>query len=155
MAYYLSQSNKTFLQSFLPILKATTETVKFETSDPARLIYILRNAAATEEYSWLRTKFSFAQDYIEDTEHRGSLTQCVVCKVKHSVVSVVDTIREYTDRVDLLDLVNYLIQEKPTMIRFTNSFLTEAEYERLLAYGQTANYTITKDYKGVTIISNG
>jgi hypothetical protein len=145
MAYYLSKENEDVLKSFLPILRTATQTISLDTNDAERLVYIIRSAYSVDKYSWLKTKFIFSV----------KSTTTVVCKIRLAIVSVIDGITDHSSRVDLLDVVNLLIQEKPAAIRFTNAFLTEVEYERLLAYGINANYTITKNERGLTVISNG
>lgn len=148
MAYYLSRRNEAVLQQFLPILKIATEDVILETNDPDRLVYILRNAAGTKQYAWIGNKFIISKKPKIDGD---KITPAVQCKIRDVVVAVVDGIKSIDDIADLVYIVNYLIQQKPPAIRFTNAYLTESEYERLEAYCQTNNYTLRKDEKGVTI----
>lgn len=76
----------------------------------------------------------------------------MVCKIKSPTISISDGINEHHDRVDILDVINLLIQDKPVSIRFTNAFLTENEELRLEAYCKESNYILTKDKRGLTLI---
>lgn len=150
MAYYLSKQNEIFLQEFLPVLKNATENVTLETNDPDRLIYIIRNASSLDKYSWLGKKFIFSRKPIIQQER---IIPGVLCKIRNVVVNVVDGINIMDGRVDLVEIVNYLINNKPGGIRFSNAYLTESEYERLLAYTEANNYSLKQDpNNGITIL---
>jgi hypothetical protein len=134
---------------FLPILKSTKETVKLQTNDTGRLIYILRNAANSDKYRWLRSKFIFSLGTHIEADR---IIPVVVCKIKQTTVTVVDGLRVHESDINLFDIVQYIIDNKPTAIRFTNAYLTDSEYERLEAYCRVNDYNLKKDETGVTII---
>lgn len=149
MAYYLSKRNEAFLNEFLPLLQSAKDSIHLETNDPERLLYIIRNAAADPKYSWLGKKFIFSKKPVISA---NGVSAAVLCKIREVTIEVADGIKCVDDRADLVFVVNLLINEKPSAIRFTNLYLTESEFERLEAYCLTNNYKVNKSDKGVTII---
>lgn len=151
MGYYLSKRNESFLNEFISVLKNAKDTITIETNDPDRLLYILRNAKYFPKYSWLSNKFIFSKKPII---RASGLSPGIMCKIRDVMVSIVDGIKSIDDSADLVFIVNHLIQEKPFAVKFTNTFVTETEYEKLEAYCAVNLYKVTKSENTITIIKD-
>lgn len=134
MAYYLSKANEAIILPYIPLLRNATNNVKLSTGNPQRLEYILRNAAGTEKYSWIRNKF---------------ILRCregyVLCSIKNPDIHIEDSIPTIETLVSFFDIANNLILNKPSSIRYTSYLLEPDEIEKLELLATNNNYTLEKN----------
>lgn len=144
MAHHLSKENEKWLQSILPKLKSSESAVLLRSRQTQKLLYVLRSAAATDAYSWLRERFIFAK-----TEAG------VLCKPKKLVSKLEEQEEEIeTEEIlelSLLDLVNFLIQNKPRRILNTSTTFTVTDLESLRAVAKSKDYSIMEHPTYITL----
>lgn len=147
MTYHLSEKDKKWLSPSLSTLLTKNESVLIKASDPKRLLYLLRQAGHSQEYTWLREKF------ILKIQPDG-----VLCKIRRPEVNFPEKGKEdqrgveIKEENDLLSIVNYLVQHSPRLITWAIPLLSDDDLLRLQTYCEVNNYEIKKnDDNSITI----
>lgn len=146
MTYHLSKRDEKWLSTFISTLIQAKETTLLEASDPKRLLYVLRQAAASETFSWLRDKF------ILKLQPDG-----VLCKIRRPEVKLPEKPKDdlgilIHEDTDLLGIVNLLVQQKPSLVTFLSaSTVGSDDLVRLNTYCEVNDYDVIKDPKSKAI----
>lgn len=141
MTYHLSKRDEKWLLPLLLTLARKKETTFLKAADPKRLLYLLRQASHSQDYTWLR------EEYILKLQPDG-----VLLKARKSEVSLPEKPKEdqigvmIHEELDLLGIVNLLISSKPMVITFvTITKLDADDLTRLETYCEVNDYEIIKN----------
>lgn len=144
MAYYLSRRNEIFLQPVIQKLKDAKSDIILDTENPPRLVYLLRNAAGTENYSWLRDK------YIFKTKERS-----VLCKIRSPVVQLSqEGGSEDIKELSFFDVINDIFNASPEERTYSRVPLQELEVVKLEQFATKQGYSVSISPNTIKITKN-
>src|SRR4051812_38842517 len=117
MGFHLSKKNREIVESIIPKLKDANNDIKITTADPRSFEYILRNAGNTEDYSWIKDKFTLRikEGYLLCKLKNPSFT---ISDTKENITKDVESGNEKEDRKvinkgTMLDIFNDLFNNRP------------------------------------------
>lgn len=144
MAYYLSPKNRQQIIPYINIIKNSVGQIKFDVNDPERLIYLLNSAKREfpELNNWMFKK--------KETH--------VLCKPKNVIETSIRAegniepkIQEYKEEIDLVGVAGYVVQMKPTEIKFLNASLSDKDISNLTNLFNKLEYSHTWEPPILTI----
>lgn len=128
MSYYLSTENEKILRPLIRILESLNSRTELPASDPEGMIYILRAGANTKFPELKKWRFSKKHNHV-----------LAIPKNPMTINRVV-----HNEYIDYLGIVSILLNDKPEAIDFSDAYLTEAEYNKLITTCERLEYKIEK-----------
>lgn len=142
MAYYLSKNNRIFINSILKKLEENND-IELHTDSPKTLADILRNAGATEEFKWIKSKYTLR------VRERS-----VYCKLRiPTIIEAEDRNIEPVEKVDFFTIANNLILNKPDKVSYP-VLTNKSDLTKLELWCLNNNYTFENDNINITFIKN-
>lgn len=144
MAYYLSKNNRIFLNSIIDQLKVD-DNVSIYTNFPKNLADILRNAGSTEEFRWIKNKYTLR---VREGYLYCQLRVPTIIETKDRNIERVEKVK-----VSFFDIANNLIINKPLLVSYP-LLDNESDLNKLELWCINNNYTFERSETKITFIKN-